>query len=58
VLTVDEKGTVSVARIVTGTQIGTDVVVLSGLKEGDRIIVDGIQKASPGATVQVREAKQ
>ncbi|MFA7256303.1 MAG: efflux RND transporter periplasmic adaptor subunit [Kiritimatiellales bacterium] len=53
VLTVDEKNAVSTARITTGAQIGTDVTVLLGLKEGDRIIVDGVQKARPGATVQV-----
>jgi RND family efflux transporter MFP subunit len=53
VLTVDEQNTVATARIETGVQIGTDVVVLSGLNEGDRIIVDGVQKARPGATVQI-----
>ncbi|MDD3275605.1 MAG: efflux RND transporter periplasmic adaptor subunit, partial [Kiritimatiellales bacterium] len=58
VLAVDEKNMVSPVRIVTGTQIGTDVVVLSGLKEGDRIIVDGVQKTRAGATVQVSEANQ
>ncbi|MCF7816832.1 MAG: efflux RND transporter periplasmic adaptor subunit [Kiritimatiellales bacterium] len=52
VLTVDEAGLVSMARIAVGAQIDTDVIVLSGLKSGDRIIVDGIQKAHPGATVQ------
>jgi membrane fusion protein (multidrug efflux system) len=53
VLTVDEKNAVLPVRITTGAQIGTDVAVTLGLKEGDRIITDGIQKARPGATVQV-----
>jgi RND family efflux transporter MFP subunit len=53
VLTVDEKNSVSQVRITTGVQIGTDVTVLFGLKEGDRIIVDGVQKARPGAPVNV-----
>lgn len=57
VLTLDEKNTVGMARVVTGPQIGPDVVVLSGLKEGDRIIVDGIQKARPGAAVNVIPAE-
>ncbi|MCC7300902.1 MAG: efflux RND transporter periplasmic adaptor subunit, partial [Verrucomicrobia bacterium] len=57
VLTVDEKGLVSPVRIVTGTQIGTEVTVLLGLKEGDRIIVDGVQKTRPGATVNVIQAE-
>jgi len=53
VLTVDDAGIVAVARIVSGTQLGADVVVLSGLEPGERIIVDGLQKARPGATVHV-----
>ena len=57
VMTADEKGMVSPVRIVTGAQIGTDVVVLLGLKEGDRIIVDGVQKTRPGATVNVIQAE-
>ncbi len=57
VMTADEKGMVSPVRIVTGAQIGTDVLVLLGLKEGDRIIVDGVQKTRPGATVNVIQAE-
>ena len=57
VLTVDEKSTVYTTRIVNGAQTGTDVIVLSGLKEGDRIIVDGVQKARTGATVNVIQAE-
>ncbi len=53
VLTVDEKGLVSTKHIRTGAQTGEDIVVLSGLKLGDCIVVNGIQKASPGATVHV-----
>lgn len=60
VLAVDQKNMVSTARIVPGPQTGTDVIVQSGLKEGDRIIVDGIQKTRSGANVNViqAEAKQ
>jgi len=57
VLAVDEKNSVSSVRITAGAQIGTDVTVLFGLKEGDRIIVDGVQKARPGATVNVIQAE-
>lgn len=55
VLTVDAQNTVSAALIVPGPQIGLDIVVQSGLKEGDRLIVDGVQKARAGATVNVIE---
>lgn len=53
VLTVDENAVVGTVHVKAGQQVGADVIILSGLKEGDRIIVDGIQKARPGATVQV-----
>jgi membrane fusion protein (multidrug efflux system) len=36
----------------TGPNIGTDVVVTSGVREGDKVIVDGIQKVRPGQVVQ------
>jgi len=53
VLTVDDTGTVGMVRVEAGPQVEADVVILSGLKPGDRIVVDGVQKAFPGATVQV-----
>ena len=55
VLTVDAEGTVGSLRVETGNQMGADLVILSGLNPGDRIITDGIQKARPGATVHVVE---
>ncbi|HAE39278.1 MAG TPA: efflux transporter periplasmic adaptor subunit [Candidatus Riflebacteria bacterium] len=57
VLTVDEKAAVGTIHVKAGEQVGADVIILSGLKEGDRIIVDGIQKARPGATVNVIQAE-
>ncbi|MDP6490792.1 MAG: efflux RND transporter periplasmic adaptor subunit [Kiritimatiellia bacterium] len=53
VLTVDEAGTVGMARVETGARIGRDVVILSGLELGNLVITDGVQKAMPGATVMV-----
>ena len=53
VLTVDAEGKVAAASILTGDQIGTRVVVLSGLKAGDKVIVDGLQKTRPGGTVSI-----
>jgi len=53
VLTVDEAGTVGVVRVEVGDQVGPDAIILSGLKPGDRVVTDGVQKAMPGATVQV-----
>jgi membrane fusion protein (multidrug efflux system) len=53
VLTVDEAGTVGMTPVEAGEQVEGDVVIKSGLKPGDRVVVDGIQKARPGAIVQV-----
>jgi membrane fusion protein (multidrug efflux system) len=39
-------------RIQTGPNLDTDVVVTSGLREGENVIVDGIQKVRPGQVVQ------
>lgn len=55
VLSVDEAGTVGTIRVEAGEQVGADVVIVSGLKPGDRIVTDGLQKAQPGSTVQVIE---
>ena len=35
-----------------GSAVGTDWVVKSGLKAGDRVVVDGLQKVRPGITVK------
>jgi len=51
-LIVNDEHKVEVRRLKTGPNIDTDVVVLSGLKEGDKVIVDGIQKVRPGQVVQ------
>lgn len=53
VLTVDAAGKVGVLRVSAGDQVGQDVVILSGLKAGDRVMIDGLQKTRPGAVVQV-----
>ena len=53
VLTVDEAGKVGMAWIELGKSIDTDFVALSGLKAGDRIVVDGLQKVQPGTVAKV-----
>jgi len=51
VLIVDPDNKVEMRRVTTGPQDGTDVVVTEGLKEGEKVIVDGIQKVRPGQVV-------
>jgi membrane fusion protein, multidrug efflux system len=52
VLVVNDQNKVEQRRVQTGPQLGTDVVVTSGVKDGEKIIVDGIQKVRPGQVVQ------
>ena len=51
VLAVDKDNKVQITRITVGEQRGPLIVVESGVKEGDRVIVSGHQKARPGAPV-------
>src|SRR6478752_4634229 len=55
VLVVDDQNKVEQRRIQTGPNRDTDVVITSGLKEGEKVIVDGIQKVRPGQAVQITE---
>ncbi|MFL5259127.1 MAG: efflux RND transporter periplasmic adaptor subunit [Hyphomicrobiales bacterium] len=52
VLIVSPDHKVEIRRITTGPIQGTDVVVASGLKEGENVIIDGVQKVRPGQDVQ------
>ena len=38
-------------KIILGQTIGSDVVVVSGLKEGDRVVVDGVQALHEGSPI-------
>jgi membrane fusion protein, multidrug efflux system len=51
VLVVDDTKKVELRRITTGVEQGRDVAVTEGLKEGELVIVDGIQKVHPGQVV-------
>ncbi len=51
VLVVDSAKKVELRRITTGVDQGRDIVVTNGLKEGELVIVEGIQKVHPGQIV-------
>jgi membrane fusion protein (multidrug efflux system) len=51
VLLVDGAKKVELRRVTTGAEQGRDIVVTSGLKEGEQVIVEGIQKVHPGQVV-------
>ena len=51
VYVVGEKGDASVRPVVAGGWMGTDWVILEGLKAGDKVIIDNLIKLRPGAPV-------
>ena len=53
VMLVDDNGKVAVRPIKADTAQGDTWIVSDGLKSGDRVIVEGLQKVKPGATVRV-----
>jgi membrane fusion protein (multidrug efflux system) len=51
VYVVNEKNEATVRTVVPGDWVGTDWIILDGLKAGDKVIVDNIIKLRPGAPV-------
>jgi membrane fusion protein (multidrug efflux system) len=49
---VDDANKVSQRKVTVGPRLGSDWVIDEGLKPGDRIVVEGLQKVRDGATVQ------
>jgi len=56
VLLVDAQKKVELRRITTGVEQGTDIVVTDGLKAGELVILEGIQKVRPGQIVSASPA--
>jgi membrane fusion protein, multidrug efflux system len=54
-LVVDADGKVQLRVLKTDRAIGNDWLIADGLKDGDRLIVSGVQKARPGMKVTVNE---
>ena len=52
VFLVDNEEKVEQRRITTGSTVGSEWVVESGLNLEERVIVEGIQKVRPGQTVK------
>jgi len=55
VLVVDGESKVVMRPVTTGDMAGTDFVITDGLKPGDQVIVNGIQKVRPGSPVKAVE---
>ncbi|RKT42929.1 efflux RND transporter periplasmic adaptor subunit [Thiocapsa rosea] len=56
VYVVGSDNRVTLRTIKTGSQMGTDFVVDAGLKEGEIVVVSGIQKIKPGMVVTPTQA--
>jgi len=55
VAVVDQSNKVSIRPVKMGERIGALWEVTDGLKPGDRVVVQGVQKAREGATVTAKE---
>jgi len=56
VLVVDAAKKVELRRVTTSVEIGRNVVVTEGLREGELVITEGIQKVHPGQVVSANVA--
>lgn len=54
---IDESSKVKVQPVKVSRQLGTEVVIASGVKAGDQVITEIPQTLSPGATVQIADAE-
>jgi membrane fusion protein (multidrug efflux system) len=51
IATVDDQNKVSIRTVKVGDRVGSDWVIDDGLKPGDRVIAEGVQKVRPGMQV-------
>ena len=56
VYVVEKNGTVAAKTVTTGERVGSMWEIQKGLNEGDKVIVEGIQKVQPGVKVQAQAA--
>jgi membrane fusion protein (multidrug efflux system) len=56
VYVVNPSGVAEVRPVIVGDYYGEkDIVILTGLHEGDRVVVDGVLRVVPGQPVQIVE---
>jgi RND family efflux transporter MFP subunit len=56
VAVVDAQNKVNIASVKPGDRIGSMWVIDEGLKPGDRVVAEGVQKVGPGVTVQPQQS--
>ena len=57
VYTIDDKNLPQITYIKVSGQYGDNWIVKDGLKLGDKIVIDGIQKVKPNSPVTIKEAE-
>jgi membrane fusion protein (multidrug efflux system) len=57
VLVVDGESKIQVRRVEIGSPRGTNMILKSGLKAGDRVVSEGTQRVRPGQVVTATEMK-
>ena len=57
VFTIDDKDLPQITYIKVGGQYGDNWIIKEGLKAGDKIVTDGIQKVKPDSPVTIKFAK-
>lgn len=57
VLIVNADSKIEVRQVQTGNQVGNAVAVTKGIAEGERVVIEGVQKVRPGQTVEATEIK-
>ena len=50
-MVVDDQNKVSVRTVKVGEKSDQEIIILEGLKPGERIVVEGMQKVRPGGEV-------
>jgi membrane fusion protein (multidrug efflux system) len=58
VMVVGEESKVVSRPVETGQNVGDKIVIAKGLAEGEQLIVSGLQKIKPGATVKIAAPQQ
>ena len=48
---VGDDNKVALRSVTLGDRVGQDYIISEGVKAGERIVIEGLQKARPGATV-------
>ncbi len=51
VAVVDNEDKVSIRTVKVGDRVGTQWIIADGLKRGDRVVAEGVQKVRPGMQV-------